>query len=398
MKIAYFDCANGVSGDMFVGALLDLGVDVDELRGVLSTLPVDGWTIEARKVHKKGLLATQFMVHTEKEDGMHSHRHLGDIVEIIKASQLPEEVKESAIRTFHELAQAESEVHGTTIENIHFHEVGAVDAIIDIVSAHWCWWRLGIEKAFCSTVHLGGGTVESAHGILPVPAPAVTLLLKDFEVVVGGVDTELTTPTGAVLLKVLSVPKSNSVSFTLKQIGIGAGSKDLPHRSNVFRILLGEMEDTLGEQPNDTVCVVETNIDDMSGELIAPVIEELLNSGAKDAFFTPVWCKKGRPGVLLTVLCDVSMLPKVREVLFMHTSTFGVRFREEKRFVLQRKWVSVDTPWGVIQVKVGFWDEKVYQVSPEYETCHQLAKEGKASLIDIYNFIQKQVENRQISL
>jgi len=391
MKIAFFDCSFGISGDMLVGAFLDIGVPLHELQSTLNSLPLKGYKIGQQKVKKHGIQATQFQVDIEAEHGKHSHRGLAEITELIQNSSLPEEVKQGALNSFQKLAEAEAEVHGTTPDKIHFHEVGAVDAIIDIVSAHWCWWYLKLQKGYTATINVGGGTVSCAHGILPVPAPATALLLRNYTLSIGTIDTELTTPTGAVLLQSFTNPNESVPPLVLEKIGMGAGVKDIPDNANVFRLLLGECH---SEVTNNTeeICVIEANIDDMSNENIPVVINELLEKGVRDAFVTPILAKKGRPAYIITALCEPALIPSIQEVFFTKTTTLGVRYRTEKRVILNRKWLPVETPWGTVKVKIGYLGEHVYQVSPEFEDCSILAKQHNLSLHEIYLYAQKSAQ------
>ncbi len=391
MKIGYFDCSFGISGDMLIGAFLDTGVPFQELKTALSHLPITGYKVEQQQVIKHGLRATQFQVYIEEHYEHHPHRGLKEIEEIINQSTLPDEVKKGTINSFYQLASAEATVHGTTPDKIYFHEVGAIDAIVDIVSAHWCWWYLQLEKGFVSTINVGGGTVTCAHGVLPVPAPATALLLQNYTLRIGEIQTELTTPTGAVLLRSFTQPQEKIPPFTVEKIGIGAGTKDLEGHANVFRLFIGECEEH-HNLPNEEICVIETNIDDMSGEMVPVVINELLSVGARDAFVTLITAKKGRPAYIITVLCEPQQMSALKEVLFKNTTTFGIRYRIEKRVVLDRKWVPVETPWGMVKVKVGYIGEHIYQVSPEFEDCYLLSKKNNIPVHVIYNYTKALAE------
>jgi len=392
MKLAYFDCSFGISGDMLVGAFLDAGVPFPELQKALESLPITGFKIEHQQVVKHGIRATQFQVYIEHSHEHHSHRGLNEIKEIIKESSLPERVKEGAIDSFLRLAEAEATVHATTPDKIHFHEVGAVDAIVDIVGAHWCWNYLQLEKGFASPVNVGGGTVTCAHGTLPVPAPATTLLLRNYTLWVGKIQTELTTPTGAVLLQSFTHPREQIPPFTLEKIGVGAGTKDIEGHANVFRLMIGESE--TDRIPNvEEICVIETNIDDMSGELFPVIINELLDAGARDAFITPIIAKKGRPAYIITALCEPHQISVIQGIFFKNTTTLGIRYRIEKRFVLERKWVPVETPWGPVKVKIGYIGTQIYQVSPEFEECYLLARKNNIPVYEIYQYARQSAEN-----
>lgn len=389
MKIAYFDCSSGISGDMLVGAFLDIGTPFEELKTALESLPITGYKIEKQQVTKQGFRATQFHVHTEDSlgNGHHPHRGLNEIEKIITDSSLPDEVKKGAMKSFRKLAEAEAIVHGTTPDKIHFHEVGAIDAIIDIVSAHWCWWYQKLEKGFVSAVNVGGGTVNCAHGVLPVPAPATALLLQNYTLLIGQANTELTTPTGAVLLRSFTNPKENIPPFTIGKIGIGAGNKDIKGQANVFRLLIGEYEEQTSAHIEE-ICIIETNIDDMSGELLPAIINELLNAGARDAFITPIIAKKGRPAYIITALCEPEQISPIQGILFKHTTTLGIRYRTEKRLILDRKWVTVNTPWGAVKTKIGYIGKHIYQISPEFEDCYSLAQKHNVPINEIYNYAQ----------
>ncbi len=391
MKVAYFDCSFGISGDMMVSALLDAGLPFEELKSALQTLPITGYSIVKTHVEKNHIKATQFIVTVDNKH--HHHRHLSDIIAIINNSQLPEPVKIGSIKTFELLAEAEAHVHGTTKDKIHFHEVGAVDSIIDIVSAHWCYWYLGIEKAYTSEINIGGGTIECAHGTLPVPAPATALLLQGFKVKLNTANTELTTPTGAVLIKTFTTPTDTIPPIKLITTGIGAGTKNFSDHPNIFRILIGE-EESLPCQTED-IYIVQTNLDDMIPELLPPVIEALLSAGAVDAFITPIICKKGRPGYILTVMCHSEKLQNIQEIIFKHTSTLGLRFKKESRLVLDRKWETVKTPWGEVRVKLGIYQQKICQASVEFEDAYKLSKEKNIPLHEIYNFVSSNYKTEE---
>lgn len=370
VRILYLDCFSGISGDMTVGALIDAGADFEAIRRALESLHVHGFTVAAEKITKRGIAATQFHVHQE-EHAHHPHRHLKHVVEIIQHGALPEPVKAAAIATFERLAEAEAAVHNTTVEKVHFHEVGAVDSIVDVVAANLALHLLGVERVFASPLYVGGGVIQCAHGVLPVPAPATARLLQGKPIVVGGVDAELVTPTGAALAVQWAEAFGAAPSMRIDAIGYGSGTRDLPDRANLLRVLVGEAED-LGAR-RESITIVETNLDDMTGELLPELIAAAMAAGARDAFITPVIGKKGRPAHLLTALCDESKLSGVCRMLFAHSTTFGVRIRREERMILDRHWETAQTPWGPVRVKIGLWNGERLVAAPEFEDCRALA-------------------------
>jgi uncharacterized protein (TIGR00299 family) protein len=373
MKALYLDCFSGISGDMTVGALLDAGADFALLRDGLMSLGVPGFHVEAEKVAKRGVAATQFRVVIDP-DTPKPHRHLHHIEDIITGAALPEAVRAGALKTFRLLGDAEAAVHGIPVQKVHFHEVGAIDSIVDIIGANLALHLLGIEAVFASPVHVGGGTIHCDHGVMPVPAPATAMLLRGCPMVGDDLNAELATPTGAALAVSWTADFGPMPAMTATAVGHGAGGRDLPDRANVLRVIVGEMA-ALPTEPAGRVTVIEALIDDMSGELLAPALDALLAAGAHDAFLTPVMAKKGRPAHLLTVLCDGSLLSGMTRTLFEHTTTLGLRFREERRTVLERAWRSVPTAYGAVRVKMGFLDGVPTVFHPEYEDCRARAAE-----------------------
>jgi pyridinium-3,5-bisthiocarboxylic acid mononucleotide nickel chelatase len=373
MKTLYFDCFCGASGDMIVGALLDLGSDFEALRDALGSLGVGGYALSARKVAKKGISATQFSVDLDP-DAPQPHRHLHHVLEIIEAGDLPAQVKARSAETFRRIAECEAEVHGTTIEKVHFHEVGAVDSIVDVVGAHFLIDRLGVDRVCASPLPVGSGTITCDHGVIPVPAPATVLLLKGAPIYGGDVEAELVTPTGAALITQAACAFGPMPAMAVEAIGYGSGTRDLPDRANVLRVVLGETEAVDGG--TEPITVIETNIDDMASELLPPLIAELLDAGARDAFLTPILGKKGRPGHLVTVLCDEASVPAVSVALFRGSTTLGLRMRQERRICLERTWRAVTTPWGEVRIKLGAYEGRQTVAAPEYEDCRQCAAEA----------------------
>jgi pyridinium-3,5-bisthiocarboxylic acid mononucleotide nickel chelatase len=375
MKTLYFDCFAGASGDMILGAMVAAGVDPDYLREQLSRLPVSGFTIDFEIVNRSGLSATYAHVGTEHE---HKHRHLSDIRQIIEASALNEAVKQRAVQIFTRLAEAEARVHNEPIDHVHFHEVGAVDAIVDVVGAAICFDALRIERFICSPLHVGSGMVKMAHGQFPIPPPAVTELLKGVPFYATDIKGELLTPTGAAIITTVCSEYGPIPQMTTESNGYGAGTREYTDFPNVLRVLIGQTEDT--GATDERLWMVETNLDDASPQIIGHVMDRVLESGALDCFFTPVQMKKNRPGVLLSVLCGAAEKEAVMRLLFTETTTLGVRSYEVMRRALERSVVRVETPYGPIDVKVAHLDGRVVNEMPEFEQCRQAAANANVPL------------------
>src|SRR5713226_777349 len=329
MKLAYFDCFSGISGDMTLGALVDAGCDVEHLRSGLRGLQVSGWELSAEKVWKNGMAATQVKVKTEDQS---KHRSLSAILEILQKSQLAPQVRERAAAIFTKLGEAEARVHDVPLEKIHFHEVGAVDAIVDIVGACIGFNALGIEKFACSALNVGSGTAKMAHGVLPVPAPATANLLQGKPTYSNGVQKELVTPTGAAIVAALCTSFGPQPPMSVTAIGYGAGTADLEGQPNVLRLMVGEAAEIRAAAESETIRVLEANLDDMNPQIYGYFLEKALAAGALDVFSTPVQMKKNRPGMLVTVLCKPEDEPKFHEMFFAETTTLGVRtYTAERR-------------------------------------------------------------------
>jgi uncharacterized protein (TIGR00299 family) protein len=381
MKLAYFDCFSGISGDMTLGALVDAGCPVEHLRGELRGLRVAGWELTAEKVWKNGMAATYVKVTTEDQS---KHRSLGAILEILEKSELAARVRERASAIFRRLGEAEARVHDVPLEKIHFHEVGAVDAIVDIVGACVGSEALGIEKFACSALNVGGGTVKMAHGVLPVPAPATANLLQGRPTYSNGVLRELVTPTGAAIVATLCEAFGPQPAMAVGAIGYGAGTADLEGQPNVVRIMVGEVVGVgkeKGTQPglavllDEEIAVVEANLDDMNPQIYGYFLEKALGMGALDVYTTPVQMKKNRPGTLLTVLCRPGDTQGLMSLIFAETTTFGVRSYRAQRRVLPREWVSVGTEFGEVRIKVSRVNGRILHVAPEFEDCKRAAEE-----------------------
>jgi uncharacterized protein (TIGR00299 family) protein len=395
MRIAYFDCFSGVSGDMILGALVDAGLDMERLRAELARLPVSDYTLSAETVQRRGLRGTHVEV-TISEVGV--ERHLHQIEEIIAGSDLPDTVKQLSLAIFQRLAKAEAHVHGIPMDHVHFHEVGAVDAIVDVVGAAVGLWLMGVERVYASPVHVGCGTVTCAHGTLPVPAPATQELLRGVPIYGRDVEAELVTPTGAAILTTLVEEFGTTPPMQVAQVGYGAGTRDLP-LPNLLRVSIGETADQNPADQNpadqnlmtnvkgyeeDVVTVVETNIDDMNPEFYEHVMARLFDAGALDVFLTPIQMKEGRPAVQLTALVTEGCMADTLDVLFAETTTIGVRTCPMYRWKLGRERLVVDTCLGPVGVKVARRGDTVLNVAPEYQECRRIATEQGVPLKEVY--------------
>jgi len=373
-RLVYFDGSSGASGDMILGAVVDLGLSLDELRSELERLPLAGYRLEAARVSRAGLAATKVDVRVDEPEV--THRHLADILDLLEASALESEVKGRAASLFRRLAEAEAAVHGTSPERVHFHEVGAVDSIVDIVGGVLALRWLGADRFFASPLNVGSGTVEMAHGTFPVPPPATARLVAGVPVYGAG-EGELLTPTGALLVTAHATGYGPLPSMRIEKTGHGAGSRETEGRPNVLRLLVGEEERLAG---TDRVLVLETEVDDAAPQLLGPLVERLLEAGALDAYLTPVQMKKGRPGILVTVLCPPAEREAIEELLFRETTTLGVRRQEWDRTVLERETATVETVYGPIRVKIGRRGGTVYNAWPEFEDCQKAAAERKVAV------------------
>lgn len=375
MKTLYFDCFAGASGDMILGAMIGAGVDPNYLREQLSLLPVSGFSIDVQTVNRSGLSATYAKVETAHE---HKHRHLSDIRQIIEGSRLSDAVKERAVQIFTRLAEAEARVHNEPVEHVHFHEVGALDAIVDVVGAAICFDQLKIDRFVSSPLHVGSGMVQMAHGRFPIPPPAVTELLKGVPFYSSDIKGELLTPTGAAIITAVCNEYGPIPQMTTERTGYGAGTREYPDFPNVLRVLLGETE--ANAAVDERLWMIETNLDDASPQIIGHVMERLLELGALDCFFTPVQMKKNRPGVLLSVLCARDQKEAMMQLLFTETTTIGVRSYEVNRRALRRSIVQVETQYGPIDVKVAHLDGRVVNEMPEFEQCRAAAVKANVPL------------------
>src|SRR6059036_3580143 len=370
MKIAYFDCPSGAAGDMIMAALVDAGASLDALRSELRKLPLEGWELVGREVRKGAFRATKVDVEIDPHAHPH-HRALGDVLALLEQSGLGAAVREKAARVFTRLADAEARAHGTTRDRVRFHDVGAVDAIVDVTGACVGLELLGVEAVHVSALPLGGGVVDGPHGKMPVPAPGTAELLRGFPVVDTGVKAELVTPTGAAILTTLANGAGSMPAMTVTSVGYGAGTRDL-EVPNVLRCFVGEVADTAAQE---TIVQVETTIDDMSPQLYEPVIDRLFDVGALDVFLTPVVMKRSRPGVVLTALGPPGLADALARVLFEETTTIGVRWSEWRRARLDREMVTLTTAYGALPFKISRLDGRIVTVTPEFADVARIARD-----------------------
>ena len=367
MRLAYFDCPSGASGDMILGALVDAGAPFEALTRELAGLGVEGYRLERREVMKAGFRATKVDVVLGAPEG--GHRGLREILDILEQSRLAPAARELATRIFRRLAEAEARVHGTTPERVHFHEVGAVDAIVDVAGACVGLGLLGVEAVHVGALPVGGGFVDGPHGRIPVPGPATAELLKGFPTLDPGVRRELVTPTGAAILTTLAAGAGTMPAMRVTAVGYGAGTMDLD-TPNVLRVFVGEAAVTA---PTETIVQMETTVDDMSPQLYEPLLERLLEAGALDAWLTPVIMKRSRPGVVLTALCEPGRVADLSRLLFEESSTIGVRWTAYQRSRLEREMVRLDTAYGPVTFKVSRLEGRVVTVTPEFEEVRRIA-------------------------
>lgn len=395
-RAAHFDAASGAAGDMIVAALVDAGLPEDSLTRFLNGLGLSGYAVEFERVKRHGLAARRFVVALDASQPQ-PHRHLHHVVKILEAAPMPDVVRANAIRVFQRLAEAEAKVHATTVERVHFHEVGAVDAIVDVVGACFGLHQLGVERVVCSPIPTGFGTVRCAHGEMPVPAPATAELLRGVPLAKADISGELTTPTGAALLTTLASSFGPLPAMTLSAVGCGAGTKDFAERANILRVLIGEVaeptREAVGPTGADEIAVLETNLDDASPQVVAYAVERLWEIGALDVYTLPIQMKKGRAGVLLCVLCEPHRAAEAERVIFSQTPTFGIRRTTAQRSTLSRRHETVATEFGPVRVKVGERGD-VMTASPEYEDCREAAMRCNAPLQTVMEAARRAWESR----
>jgi uncharacterized protein (TIGR00299 family) protein len=393
LKVAHFDCVSGISGDMTLGAVIDAGVPADAIRAALASLNLP-LKLDVERVKRCGFAATKATVRAKDEE---EYRFLPDVEVIIARSSLTPKQRALASAIFRKVAVAESVAHGMPLERVHFHEVGALDSIADILGAAVGLDLLGADKFTSSSVPTGTGTVKGAHGIMPVPTPGTLELLKGVPLAPSEVKFELTTPTGAAILTTVVSEYTSAPAMTVDRIGHGAGTKDFLDRPNILRLWVGTAtanpttsrdREGGGSDPTDTVTVLETNLDDCPGEVIGYALERLLSAGALDAFTIPIQMKKNRPAVLLTVIADAATVPELEEILFRETGTFGTRRTTAQRSKLHREAVTVKTPWGDVKAKLG-WRDGFEIVTPEFDDCARIAREHAVPLRMVFEVVKR---------
>ncbi len=388
MRIAYLDTIAGISGDMTLGAFVSAGLPIDELAAELEKLNVPGFELQASHVERSGIVATNVDVIISEQP--HDHRHLNDINALIDAGALSESIKDTAKKIFLEVAVAEAKVHNSTLERIHFHEVGALDSIVDIVGTAICLDKFKIEAVYSSPVRTGfGGFVDTQHGKMPVPTPATVEILKGYPTELTDIPFELTTPTGAAIIKALSRGILRTEQMNIESIGYGAGAREIERIPNLLRVMIGELE-----QPfhHDELVILETNIDDMNPEVYPFVMEKLMEAGALDVYLTPIIMKKGRPGILLSVMVERSRLEIAMNILLRETSSLGARIQTLERRKLPRTQKQVNTSLGTVTVKSIVRDGKEKLV-PEFEECKRLASEKGLPLVEVYKILEKNLQS-----
>ncbi len=381
MKLLYLDCFSGISGDMCLGALIDAGADPAWIERELRGLPLGGWDMRVIRTASRGIAGTRVKITVEED--LQPHRHFGEIRDLIRNSSLPERARDVSLKIFQRLAEAEGKVHGVSPDHVHFHEVGAVDSILDIVGTSLALQYLDVDRVACSPVPPGGGYVRCRHGLLPVPAPATAELLKGIPLRRLDLEGELTTPTGAAVATALAGSFGLLPEMTVEVVGYGIGSKDfgIP---NCLRVFLG-IPAAPGSVQSDLIAVLEASIDDMNPQFCGHVMERLFATGALDVFFSPAYMKKNRPGFVITVLCRPQDRDALVRILMGETTTLGVRFREERREVLDRHAEEVDTPYGRVRIKTALGsDGRPLRAAPEYEDCRRIAAERGVPLREVY--------------
>jgi len=390
-KILYYDCFSGISGDMNLGAMVDLGVDGEYLKEELKKLNLPGYRLKIYEASRKeitGIRVDVLLDSHHDHHGHHGHRNLSNITQIIEKSGLNDRVKRLSLEIFMKVAKAEAKVHGKSIDDIHFHEVGALDSIVDIVGAAICRDKLVIGKILCSPIEVGGGFVDCAHGRLPVPAPATAEILTNVPIKSEGASCELTTPTGAAIAATFAEEFTVKKDFKILKTAYGIGERD-NKTPNVLRVFMGEINENFCRDEYQKAVIIETNIDDMNPEIYEHVIDKLLKNGAMDAYLTPTIMKKNRPAIQITVVCREEDADKATDIIFEETTTLGIRRYSVERKIIDRKVVTVKTPYGQVEIKVGLYNGKTIKFKPEYDQCKKLANENHIPLNRVYEIVKE---------
>ena len=401
-KLLYFDPFNGVSGDMILGALVDLGLPLDHLKSELAKLELEHFEVRCSSVERQGLRGTNLQVDLLNEDDHSAHgRRFEEISRIIETSTLDSRTRERAVAVFHSLGEAEAKVHGCSLEQVHFHEVGAVDAIVDIVGSCIGFGYFQIDHFYTAPLNLGGGTVTFSHGTWPVPAPATVELVQGFPVVLGKMEGELTTPTGAAIVTTLAERNAHFPTCRLSRSGFGAGDREFPGIPNMLRLFLGQLleADSVSEQTwshcegleEDEAVLLQANLDDMDAQMYGYFLELALKEGALDVYYVPLHMKKSRPGVLLSLLCRPEDQARMAELIFQETTTLGIRRSSWRRWVLDREVKQIETGYGPVRVKIGRFRERVVNILPEYEDLKSLAEKENLPLKVIRQKVLEQI-------
>jgi hypothetical protein len=388
MKILYYDCFSGISGDMNLGAMIDLGIEEAFLINELKKLELKGWKIEVIKDQRHGICGTKVTVRQTRHE--HKHRHLSDIEKIIDESGLDDKTKELSKKIFMKVAVAEAAIHGIPIQKVHFHEVGAIDSIIDIVGAAICYNALRLDEVHISVVELGSGMVKCDHGKLPVPAPATAEIIKGIPVSIGGVDFEATTPTGAAIIAALGTVFNSDQPIRIEKTGYGVGHKDHPDVPNLLRVFLGETEKSAN--PGHDALMIQCNIDDMNPEFFEYISEKLFIVGASDVFLTNILMKKGRPGIILNIICEKELSDAISKVLFTESTTLGIRSFPFRKNTLVRKIETINTKYGPVTVKRSFYKDNEVACKPEFDECKKIAATTGLPVKEIYNNVIAEIE------
>jgi len=383
MKTLYYECFSGISGDMNLGAMIDLGIDKDYLINELNKLNLEGWEMRVEKDQRHGITGTKVTVVLTREEK--KHRHLSDINEIISKSDLHADVKSVAMEIFRKVAEAESKVHNIPVEKVHFHEVGAIDSIVDITGAAICYVKLNIKNIVVSPVELGSGFVKCAHGLLPVPAPATAEILKGIPVHKGKVDFEATTPTGAAIISTLGTKYESDINLTIHKTGYGIGQRNNPELPNLLRVYIGEYNDQ--EAEGHLAYLVESNIDDMNPEMYENLMNKLFEVGAADVFMTNIIMKRSRPAIKVSIICQAGDIESIKDTLLSESTTLGMRINSFEKHTVSRQINTVDTVYGPVSVKYAFHNNKLISAKPEMTDCITIAEKKKLPLKEVYNTI-----------